>query len=270
MKRLELFEWEDQRWLPGIFRDGATSLIVVFHKMMGTADVVSELILAARKKVDFNQVVDMGSGSGGAMPAVLERIKEKSSEQPMNLLLTDLHPNPTFLGKINDQKRVDLRYSPESTNATKMGEMPEGLKTMIASFHHLSPENAKNVLRSAQNNRQPLLIYEVAKNNIPFPLWLLFLPLSLCILVVMSMLMTPFVRPLTFGQLFFTYLIPIIPLIYAWDGQASLMRTYTFEDLEILIGAERSEAYEWKIADGFKKNGKKSGYFVLGVPLSAK
>ena len=79
--------------------------------------------------------------------------------------------------------------------------------------------------------------------------------------------MTPFVRPLTFSQLFFTYIIPIIPIIYAWDGQASLMRTYSFKDLESIIEELDNNKYSWEIDDALKKSGKKAGYYVFGYPL---
>ena len=52
--------------------------------------------------------------------------------------------------------------------------------------------------------------------------------------------MTPFVKNLTLKQIIFTYLIPIVPLIYAWDGQASLVRMYTFKDIEKYYDFKRS------------------------------
>ena len=79
--------------------------------------------------------------------------------------------------------------------------------------------------------------------------------------------MTLFVRPLTFTQLLFTYFIPIIPIIYAWDGQASLMRTYSFKDLEGIIEELDNNNYSWEISDALKNNGKKAGYYVFGYPL---
>lgn len=137
---------------------------------------------------------------------------------------------------------------------------------MIASFHHMNPMVAKKILNSAQANREPILIFELAKNNIPTLAWWLFLPISLIILVLMSAVMTLFVRPLTLKQILFTYFIPIIPLTYAWDGQASLMRTYTFDDVKNLIGETGKEDYHWEIDDAKKANGKKLGYYIIGYP----
>jgi hypothetical protein len=77
--------------------------------------------------------------------------------------------------------------------------------------------------------------------------------------------MTPFVRPLTGKQLLFTYLIPIIPLVYAWDGQASLVRMYTFEDLRQLLPAAVDD-YVWEMGPAPKPDGKHQGYYLLGLP----
>ncbi|MDX2245744.1 MAG: hypothetical protein SF052_03145 [Bacteroidia bacterium] len=268
MKRKELFEFEDFPWLPNVIRTGVTNLIVVFHKLAGTAEVIADLILNVREKYNFTQITDLGSGSGGPMLEVIQKINAGDKHSKMNLVLTDFYPNPAIVDKINKQKLPNIRYQDTSLDATQINTAPDGLKTMIASFHHMKPATAQKILQSAQHSRQPILIYELAKNNIPILLWWLFLPLSLVILIVMCLIMTPFVKPLSFKQILFTYLIPIIPLVYAWDGQTSLMRTYTFEDIESLLGSEKKEDYQWAIGDAQKRNGKKFGYYIMGYPKS--
>ncbi|WP_062059880.1 hypothetical protein [Aquimarina longa] len=266
MKRIELFEFEDFDWLPKIIRTGATNLIIVLHKMMGTAEVITELVLTIHKKYKFSQITDLGSGSGGPMPEVLNKIHNINKHSSIRLMLTDLYPNPKIVQKINAQKLENITYNEQSVDATTIGKAPAGLKTMIASFHHMRPAIAKKILQSAQENEEPILIYEIAKNNIPVVVWWLLLPISLTILMIMSLIMTLFVRPLTFTQVLFTYLIPIIPIVYAWDGQASLMRTYTKKDIEGLLDVDENIRYHWDIADAQKTNGKNLGYYIMGYP----
>lgn len=266
MKRIELFEFEDFSWFPEVIRTSMTNLIVVFHKMMGTSEVVSNLILDLKQKNNFDQITDLGSGSGGPMLEVIQQVNNNQKVDKVKLILTDLHPNPEFVKKINNLKLENVTYHDQSVNATNIDAAPAGLKTMIASFHHMNPTIAKKILNSAQTNREPILIFELAKNNIPTLLWWLLLPISLPILILMSAVMTLFVRPLTFKQILFTYLIPIIPLAYAWDGQASLIRTYTFDDVKSLIGETDDDDYYWEIDDAKKANGKKLGYYIMGYP----
>lgn len=266
MKRIQLFEFEDQQWLPKFIRTAVTNLIVVFHKMTGTTEVIAMLLQDARAAVPFRRIVDLGSGSGGAMPEVVKKLNAETDEK-VELMLSDLYPHPDIIRAFNNHGDELISYHEESLNATRMEQMPEGIKTMVNSFHHMPPPVAKNILQSAESSKQPFLVYEMAENNIPLLLWWLLLPLSLVILIIMCLFMTPFVRPLTWQQLVFTYLIPVIPLVYAWDGQASLVRTYTFKDIETLIG-EPSANYSWKMGQGQRKNGKKAGYFILGLPGS--
>ena len=267
MKRIQLFEFEDFNWFPSWIRTSMTNLIAVLHKMLGTKEVLSNLISDVYKKHSFNQIVDMGSGSGGIMPEVIEVLNEEKKSK-ISLLLTDLYPNKKFINYIKNQNLENVSYQEESLNATNLASSPEGLKTMINSFHHMPPEKAKQILKTAQENKQPLLIYEIAENKMPLLLWWILLPLSLVILFVMSWFMTPFSKPLSIKQLIFTYLIPIIPIFYAWDGQASMPRMYTFNDVEELLKDFKDDSsYQWKMETAKKVNGKTLGYYILGLPV---
>ena len=265
MKRVQLFEFEDFSWFPAPIRTAMTNLIVVFHKMLGTGEVIAQLLSKIKTQLPFNQIVDLGSGSGGAMPLALKALNAENESNQVNLLLTDLHPNPKFIKRFDNLPNIN--YHPHSVNATSLNETPKGLKTMANSFHHMPSDKARAILKSAFDNKEPLLVYEIGENKIPIVLWWLFLPISLSVLFVMVLFMTPFTKPLTWQQLVFTYLIPIIPICYAWDGQASIVRMYTFDDIEILLDGLKSDQYSWEMGQATKKNGKKIGYYLLGLPL---
>ncbi len=266
MKRIQLFEFEDFHWFPKVIRNSMTKLIVVFHKMMGTSETLASLFSSLQKNYSFDQIVDLGSGAGGAMPEAIRLLNENQDGTKTKLILTDLHPNQNFIDEINRSGIPNISYSSVSTDATNFATAPAGLKTMIASFHHMPPSQAKNILRSAQENKQPFFILEIAENNIPTILWWLLLPLSLTILFIMCLVMTLFVRPLTWQQLLFTYLIPVIPICYAWDGQASLIRTYTFDDIKEMLSEFPTDGYTWEMEVVKNKKGRKAGYYVQGLP----
>lgn len=265
MKRLELFEFEDFEWLPDSIRTGVTNLIKVLHGLVGTTDVLVDLVAKCRKKLKFNQIIDLGSGSGGPMIDVIDKINLNTEiDKQIKLLLTDKYPNAKTVRRINDLELPNVEYLKNSVDAFEMKKAPNGLKTMIASFHHMPPDKARQILSSAKDSKEPILIYELAENNIPVVVWWLLLPISLTILVIMSLILTPFVRPLTITQIVFTYLIPVIPIVYAWDGQASIMRTYTIKDIHTLIDADKNDSYVWEIGQARRSNGKKAGYYIWG------
>jgi hypothetical protein len=63
--------------------------------------------------------------------------------------------------------------------------------------------------------------------------------------------------------------IPILPLIIAWDGVASNARTYTVSDLHELVADLQSDQYRWEIAT--IKAGLAPGrmIYLLGLPKAA-
>lgn len=210
--------------------------------------------------------MDMGSGSGGAMPEVLDVLCEEHDLCDIKLSMTDLYPDARNVKKFNNSLNPNIDYLPNPVDATNITAAPVGLKTMINSFHHMRPKAAREILASAEKNKQPILIYEMGENIIPLVLWWLLLPLSLIILIIMVLFMTPFVKPMSWQQIVFTYILPIIPICYAWDGQASLPRMYTMDDMDVLLEGLGSENYIWQKGHALKKNNKKSGTYLMGLP----
>ena len=266
LKRIQLFEFEDFGWFPTWLRVCMTNLIVILQKMIGIPELLAKMIADILKSKNLDTIVDLGSGSGGAMPEVLASLHKINGLEEVSLIMTDLFPSPEMLKKFNSNTSDNISYLETSVDATNISTAPKGLKTMMNSFHHMRPTKARAILESAQRTHQPLLIYEMGDNNIPLLIWWLLLPISLLVLIIMVLFMTPFVKPLTWRQIVFTYLIPIIPICYAWDGQASLPRMYTLKDLELLLDGLGSENYTWEKGHAKKKNGKKQGTYLLGLP----
>jgi len=101
MKRIQLFEFEDFSWFPFWLRTCMTNLIMVLHRMMGIGDVLADLIANILKKQGLSQIVDLGSGSGGAMPEVLKIVQKTPGLENVELVMTDLYPNPEVAKKYN-------------------------------------------------------------------------------------------------------------------------------------------------------------------------
>ena len=267
MKRVQLFEFEDLYWFPSFLRTGMTNLIAVLHRMTGIPNVLSHLLIGVLRESHINQIVDLGSGSGGCMPQVMKELHKEQDLSQVRLLMTDLFPNKKVVQRFIEKGDHFIKYHPKPINATDLSDVPEGLKTMVNSFHHMPPKEARQILETATINKEPLLIYEMAENKMPLLVWWLLLPISLLILIIMVFFMTPFVKPLTVKQIIFTYLIPVIPICYAWDGQASLPRMYSMNDIDELLKGLHSKEYLWKKGKALKPNGKAMGTYVLGLPI---
>lgn len=128
-------------------------------------------------------------------------------------------------------------------NAGEVDRNRKGLRTMVGSFHHMPPPVAKKILSDAFHARQPLLVFELSDNSAPKVLWWLSFPIG----IPLVLLLTPFIRPFSLRQFFFTYVIPILPLLIAWDGSTSNARTYTEEDLRELTKDLQAPDYAWEV-----------------------
>ncbi|WP_437302653.1 hypothetical protein [Sorangium sp. So ce388] len=259
MKRIHLFELEDFGWFPGWLRACMTRLLVTMHKLMGSSEKLAELLARALKESRASRIIDLCSGNGGPMLDVLRHLKEKPGFEHVQLTLTDLYPNEEAARSINGQEGSNVSYWLEPLDATKVdGETP-GLRTMVSSFHHMKPDGARKILESAQKSRQPICIFEISDNSYPSFLWWTALPFSF----LMCFFITPLARPMTARQLIFTYLIPVIPLCFAWDGAVSNARTYTLDDLDELLKGLGDEGYRWEKG---VISGKGKKLYLLGMP----
>jgi hypothetical protein len=266
VKRLQLFEFEDQPWFPSWLRTCMTNVIVVFCRVVGVVPALSGVVTRALREQGLDRIIDLGSGGGGSMPEVLVAVRSEPGLAGTQLLMTDLYPNTDAVATFNDPANPECAYQAEPVDATNLAAAPAGLKTMVNCFHHMRPAQARSILASAVAEREPLLIYEMGESPMPTSLWVLSLPLALPMVFVTALVWTPFVRPLTLRQLFFTYVVPLVPLFYAWDGHASLPRVYGHADLNILLEGLDTPGYQWEHGSAEGADGKAFGFYLFGRP----
>jgi hypothetical protein len=261
-----VLEFEDLEWFPAWLRTWLTNVIVVLCRVVGVVPALTGVVSRTLREQGLDRIVDLGSGGGGSMPEVLEAVRGEPGLGETQLLMTDRYPNLDAVKTFNDPARPERAYRTEPVDATDLAAAPAGLKTMVNCFHHMRPAQARAILASAVAERQPLLIYEMTENWVPFPLWVLSLPFALPMVFVAALVFTPFVRPVSLRQLFFTYVVPLVPLFYAWDGHASVARIYAWSDLDELLEGLESDDYRWERGPAEGANGKAFGIYLLGVP----
>jgi hypothetical protein len=260
MKRIHLFEFEDFQWFPNFLRMCMTNYILTMHRLLGSAEDLAKLLSPILRKTKKTNIIDLCSGAGGPMAEVKQLLEKKHDFSGLSLTLTDLYPNTEAANNINAQSDASIRYLTESVDATNLQNKNEGLRTMICSMHHMRPDTAKSILKAAKEDQQPICIFEISDNSMPFILWWLAIPTSF----LMVFFITPFVRPLTFKQIIFTYLIPLIPIFIAWDGAVSNARTYTLEDWDEILADLQSDDYTWEKGTIKGKAGNKM--YLIGQP----
>jgi hypothetical protein len=260
MKRIHLVEVEDWLHCPTWIRQATTRLIGVMHQLVGSKTDLVDLLTRALACTPHPALIDLCSGSGGPMISVWQTLRQNPSFDQLSLTLSDLHPDQHLARHINGLNNPQLAYLTQPLDARCIDARLKGVRTLIGSFHHMPPVVAQQILRDAQAQRQPICVLEISDNSLPKGLWWL----ALVPIFLMCLLITPRVKPLSWVQLVFTYCIPIIPLVFAWDGAVSNARTYTLKDLDLLLGGLPAGAYQWetgRLSGRFKK------LYLLGLPL---
>ena len=175
------------------------------------------------RETDSREILDLGSGAGGAWPELLPLVNE-TSDVPVQVTLTDQDPNLPAWQELVAASDGHLHYLETPVDARKVGH--QGLRTMFNLFHHFKEEDAKQILEDADRQKSPLLIIEAMDKS-----WIQ--GILICLLApILVWILTPMIRPFRWGRLLFTYLIPIVPLMVAWDGLVSVIRLYSISDLK--------------------------------------
>ena len=77
-------------------------------------------------------------------------------------------------------------------------------------------------------------------------------------------LFTPFIKPFKLSRIFYTYIIPLIPIIGTWDGVVSICRISKPDELLNLTKELNSDNYKWE--SGKKRNGILNMIYLIGYP----
>lgn len=81
---------------------------------------------------------------------------------------------------------------------------------------------------------------------------------------VTVLLTAPFIRPFKIGRIIFTYLIPIVPILILWDGVVSSLRTYSVEEMNVLVSnLNNKDNFNWEV--GKVKSGPTKILYLLGT-----
>lgn len=225
MKRRQLFEFLDLSPIPALFKAFETDyLLLVSQKLRLHRPIVPYVKrLLEKPHAAPPCLIDLGSGSGGPAFDLQKELAQDGAH--IHLFLTDLQPVPAHMRSATGE---DATYFDESVAADHVPAHLKGPRTMLNVFHHLRPEEARRVLEAAMSDGQPIGIFEANERSVKS---LLAMILIVPLLVVF---MTPMIRPFSLRRLLFTYIVPVMPLMIAWDGFVSCLRTYMPEDLDAL------------------------------------
>lgn len=227
-KRRQLFEIQDFPWCPKTVRDGVTELLALNLRILPLYEPAILELSKLAKKTDGHWV-DLCAGSGGG--SVL--LKQKMPGEIKDLTLTDLYPPQNF------QASEGIRYYPEAVDARNVPAELPGMRTLFTSFHHLPDDVALAVLKDARDSKTPIAVFEFTERNI---LGLLMVLPSF----FTSFFLVPLILPWKLSRFFWTYCIPLIPLVAFIDIVLSCFRTRDPRENEALVSTLTTPDYHWR------------------------
>lgn len=237
MRRFQLLEIEDQPWCPEFLRTAITDFLRVLMEWFAPYAVAAPLLARALLATGTTEVVDLCSGGGGPWRDLVRRIPSAGGPA-VHVRLTDLYPNPAAYTRLVRLSGSRITAEPTAIDATAVPARLAGFRTLFTALHHFPPATARAILADAVRQSRGIGVFEVTRRSPLGLIGMLFLP-------VLALLVTPFIRPFRWDRLFWTYLLPVVPLVVWLEGTVSCLRTYTPDELRELVAGLHD--YHWEV-----------------------
>jgi len=239
MKRFQLFEFGDQAWLSGWMREGYLDCLSFIHRFYQPYYGLLPTIRQWAEHEKASAILDIGSGSAEHIAVLLEAYK-KSRLTPPHFILSDLYPDIHTYEKLEKKygKEV-ITYIEHPLSALNIQGTDVRHWSIFTTFHHFSPTDAHQLLQQLSLKGDGLCILELTQRSV-FQAFLMLSGLPVHLLV-------PFFSR-TFGmkKMLFTTIIPIIPLMVAFDGVVSVLRSYTQDEIYNLMPPDSHQTFNFE------------------------
>lgn len=245
MQRAHLVELEDLPWVPRPVRDGGTDLLDFLFARTGFYRAAVPVLERALAASGASAIVDLCSGGGGGALFMAGELAGKGIKP--RVTLTDRHPNEAAFERV---AAAGLEYHREAIDAASVPSTLPGLRTMFGALHHFRPEEVSALLTGLVARGAHVAFFDVGASPIVRKTPALLMPLAaipnVVMLSILPLVMVPFVRPFRLSRVVLTYLLPLIPFLFAWDGTVSALRAYAPGELLALARAvPGGEKYAW-------------------------
>ena len=231
---MHLIEIADLAWCPRGIRRGVGDFCRFLVEVSGAFNPVAPLVAEALRRTGARRVLDLGSGAGGPWLGLRPRLRRHGID--VTVCLSDCRPDLKAFERVSRLTGGAITYRPEPVDATRVADDLPGFRTMFDAFHHLRPGQARAMLADAVAKGEGVGVFECGDRSLLLLLGALGMPLRVVVLA-------PFIRPFRWSRLFWTYLVPALPLVLLFDVIVSCLRIYSVPELrELTAGLDR---YHW-------------------------
>jgi hypothetical protein len=240
IKRIRLFELHDLERFPGIWRDLFTEFLSFYESSRKIYSPVASLFEPVIRASECFTIIDFCSGAGSPVLTVSESFDAGLADR-VHVILTDKYPNIKAFKEISENANSRIDFINKPVDAINVPENLCGFRTFFSSFHHFNEDSASAILSDVVRKRQGIGIFEYTERALIKYLILFGIPLHLWLLLKFSL-----VRPVRWRRLFWTFIIPVLPVTVFWDGIVSCLRTYSERELDELARPFSDSGYLFK------------------------
>lgn len=220
-----LAEFMDQRWLPASLHATLRD-VLGFHLRVTLGyyyEWAAKKALARAWQLGTLQVAEIGAGSAGFSEYLAARVRDLGDKTRVQI--SDLHPQP-------ERYRALERQFPGILTATttpvdfieRQADFGNALVVMSAAFHHIPYAERPRMLAAMASRR--VMVFESVTRNVPSMLG--------CAIGFLPAMLTPLfflgTQDGRWRRFLWCWLIPIAPLMVAWDGVVSCLRCWTEDE----------------------------------------
>jgi hypothetical protein len=248
-----LFEFSDQAWLPRCFRRLLTELLQFqsshYHIYRPAIAKLNELLGRSRCR----EILDLCSGSGGPLLDLHPYLRAE------RVTLSDRYPAAERSVPPVDSTldAPEIEWLPQPLDARDVPIRWRACRTLFTSFHHFDRANARRILESAVAARAPIAVFEFTERTFA-RMWRLVCAPLLVWIDIWRM------RPRNAVRLFWTYVLPVLPLLYTWDALVSHLRTYSTKEMRALTAGLCG--HEWEVGTLRPHETRCPILYLIGLP----
>lgn len=259
LPRLQLFEFNDLDAAPAAVRD---TVVESLGRTLAWGHVLREVVGPFRRflaQCGAEEIVDIGSGSGGPARLLLRELDGQGASLP-KFVLTDLHPRVEAWTEAQSEWPSHIAFETSSVDATVMPDrLSRGrARTVINVLHHFSPSLVSAVLEDAVRSGRGIFVVEAFERN---PLQFL----NIAVVGLPALLANPVLSSKErWKKALLTWATPAALAISVWDGLVSTLRVYSEEELRAMV-APFGKGWRWEYGT-FPYFPFGRGYYFYGVP----
>jgi len=220
-------------------------------------DAIAPVLAEALRKTKTWHIIDLASGAAGPWVGLQPLLRSMGAD--VSVCLTDHCPNIEAFERAHQLSNQEITYLREPVDAAKVPSPLTGFRTIFTAFHHLRPEQAHAVLADAVAKGEGIGVFECAQRSVLMLLFTLATPLRVLIA-------TPFIRPFRWSRLFWTYVVPVLPIVLLFDSAVSVLRIYSVDELRGLTSGLKG--YRWDVGRVRSRRLPITLTYLVGVPES--